>query len=303
MEKKLISWIGGALMASMLWAPATVYAFQGTLTIRLGSINCWDQVTGGTRQTINDGAASCTIDIKEVAIVCKNKKGNADNSSSHIFALQGVPVSQSQTGKDFTLTKNGATLSDITFKDSDILNALIAAGAIPDLDTLNATYCPNRNWTATLEGVTRFDMVATVNGVANGYVPFFPASSFNPNGTAYGMPAFTSCDPNISGLTYTNDGGNSTSDESGILGECWIFRDIAAAGQVPDQYFPGNDRGGVALLDPNFTTGAFYNGMCLDHGKQNGSLSQSPPYTYNKWGPSPDDPECTGQDTVLDGSY
>ena len=114
--------------------------------------------------------------------------------------------------------------------------------------------------------------------------------------------AFAFCDPTKRGLSYTLD-GTTLNDAAGILNECWIFRNRTFV----DAAFNGSDSGGVQLLDPTFTPGAFYNGVCQEHGKQSGSLD---PQTglfkisgFSDSGPSPSDVECTGGDQVLDGTY
>jgi len=284
MNGKLIGWIGTMFMATLLWVPATVYGWGGTLTIKYNSIHCFDLVTGGTNQKSNDGAASCAILIKEIGTVCRNKAGNAQSSSSHNFTLRPTPIQEAQGSKDFIIQKNGKTLSDIEFTRAEIQAAL--GDQLPDLDP--AVLCPNKNWQVLDWAVTRFDMVATVNNVLADYVPFFP--SLGPNA------AFSSCDPATSGLTYTNDGGTTTLDTAGILSECWLFRNQFTN---VDSFFTGDDKGGVALL--NFTPGAFYNGVCQEHGRQSGSLNNIGGYTVI--GPSASDAECTGLNTVLDGTY
>jgi len=283
MFTKIIVGIGVVLMGSTLWVPASVHGWGGTLTTKFNSIHCIDSISGGTRQTVNDGAASCSINIKEIATACVNKAGNADSSSSHIFALQGTPISESQAGSSFLLTKNGETLSDIFFSQAEIQAAL--GDQFPILDP--AVLCPNKNWQLRW-AVSKFDMVATVNNVQNGYQPTFPSLS--------STTAFASCNPAISGLTYSN--GTTTTTSAGILSECWLFRNQSV---FVDSNFIGADLGGVAFLDPNFTPGAFYNGVCQEHGKQNGSLGNVG--AFNLLGPNPLDLECTGGDQVLDGSY
>jgi hypothetical protein len=282
MARIFLSSIGAALIAPLLWLPATAFAWGGTLTVKYNSIHCTDLIAGGTRQTVNDGAASCSINIKEIVTQCVNKGGNADPSNSHVFALNGTPISEAQAGSQFLITKNGSLLSDIFFTQEEI----IAATGI-QLDP--ATLCPNKNFSLKW-AVSRFDMVATVNNVVNGWVPFFP--------TVSPETAFASCDPAISGLTYTNSNGSTTDTTKGILSECWLFRNQTT---FVDQFFDGTDRGGIALLDTKLTPGAFYNGVCQQHGKQNGSLGNVG--AFNQIGPSPSDPECTGANTVLDGSY
>ena len=260
MAKKLLTWIGGALMASMmLWAPAPVYAWQGTLSIRVGSIDCFDLVTGGTRQTINDGAASCSIAIKAVATQCVNKGGKSQNSSSHIFELQNVSLSQSQSGSQFgRIDHNGNTSSQINFTNQQIADAVAASG----VDLSAAVLCPNRNFSILQWYVSRFDLVATVNGTTENWVPYFPPSSMDFTGTPPDPLAYKTCDPVGSGLTYAKtDGaghfvdsfGNPTTDPNqyvldstqGILGECWIFRNQTFV----DDLFPGTDNGYFADID------------------------------------------------------
>ena len=286
MFKTFIAGIGIVLVASTLWVPALVYGWGGTLTLSFNSIHCTDLISGGTRQTVADGAASCSINIKEIATACVNKAGNSDSSSSHIFLLNGVPISESSSGETWPpLTKNGDTLADIFFSPAEIQTAL--GNQFPSLDP--AVLCPNKNWKLKW-AVSKFDMVATVNNVQNGYQPFFPALT--------PTTAFASCNPAISGLTYSNDGGTNRNLAAGILSECWLFRNQSVN---VDGNFIGADLGGVAFLDTNFTPGAFYNGVCQEHGKQNGSLGNVG--AFNLLGPNPLDLECTGGDQVLDGTY
>jgi hypothetical protein len=311
MFKTVMAGIGIVLMASTFWVPTSVYGWGGTLTLTYNSIHCSDVISGGTRQTVNDGAASCAIDIKEIGTVCKNPQGKSDTSSSHLFAIQGTTIQEGQNGSSFLIQKNGQFLSDIFFSQTEIQQAL--GSQFPTLDP--AVLCPNKNWKV-VWGVTKFDMVATVNNVQNGYVPVFP--SLNEQDTVNG---FQSCNPTNSGLTYTlpgvcdtavthtctsgtNSGHSCTTDldcnnapNAGILNECWLFRNKTFV----DTSFNGTDSGGVQLLDLTFTPGAFYNGVCQEHGKQTGSLGNVTGFTDS--GPSPTDLECTGGDTVLDGSY
>ena len=282
MFKTFIAGIGIVLVASTLWVPALVYGWGGTLTVSFNSVHCTDLISGGTRQTVNDGAASCAINIKEIGTVCRNKAGNADSSSRHIFAINGTPIQEGQSGSSFLIQKNGEFLSDIFFDQAEIQAAL--GDQFPVLDP--AVLCPNKNWKL-VWAVTKLDMVGTVNNVKAGYFPTFPSLSSS--------TAFQSCNPAISGLTYSN--GTTTDSTAGILNECWIFRNRTFV----DSVFNGADLGGVAFLDPTFTPAAFYNGVCQEHGKQTGSLGNV--NGYNQVGPSPDDLECTGGNTVLDGTY
>ncbi len=278
MEKKLLTLIGGAIVASVFWLPANVYAWGGTLTITFNSIHCSDTITGGTNQQVNSGAASCAINVKEIAWKCVNKAGNADTSSSHIFAVNQVPISSAQPGAQW-VQKNGKQLSDIFFSAAEIA---AATGFNPD----PAVVCPNKNWQV-VWGVTKADMVATVDNVTEGWLPVYPSLDQ--------ATAFNACDPAISQLTFTD--GTNTDPTKGIMQECWLFRNR----HFVDASFDGTDLGGIKLLDPNFTPQAFYNGVCEAHGGVSGSLGN--PGSYKQVGPSPSDAECTGSDTVLDGSY
>ena len=179
--------IGIIVTGSALWAPPSTYGWGGTLSTSWNSIHCKDQINGGTRQNANDGAASCTINIKEIATVCRNPAGNADHSTSHIFAIQPTSIQEAQSGSAFLLQKNGQFLSDIFFSAEEIQAAL--GSQFPTLDP--AVLCPNKNWKL-VWAVSRFDMVATVNNVVNGWKPFF----VNPTSTG----AFATCNPATSSL-------------------------------------------------------------------------------------------------------
>jgi hypothetical protein len=288
MKTRFVSGIGAVFVAVMLWSPGTVHAFGGTLTIRYNSIHCDNLITGGTKQKVNDGAVSCVINIREVATQCQNPQKKSDTSNSHNFAVNtGEPIQLADDSSRW-IFKNGKSPVELPFDQDTLKAALAEAGIFLDA----ATQCPNSNWHL-VWAVTRFDLVATVNTVEVGYVPYFP----NP------VNAFASCNPEQSGLTYRkydSSSGNVIDEDpsKGILDECWLFRDHK---NLNDGIFTGQDRGGVVLVNGKLGQGSFYNGLCKDHGKQSGNLTNIGAYSPS--GPSPNDSECTGGNQVLDGSY
>jgi hypothetical protein len=90
--------------------------------------------------TTPDAAYAVNLFLEDATVFCVNQPGNARTANGQPFINEPVEL----TGQDLiapaSISKNGRALSEITFTDQDIIDALIAAGALADAS------CPNANW-------------------------------------------------------------------------------------------------------------------------------------------------------------
>ena len=68
-------------------------------------------------------AYEVTLFLQQVSARCKNPAGGSENANGNPFNLD-VVLSDTQTPKDFPISKNGRAISEIVFTDNDLLNAV-----------------------------------------------------------------------------------------------------------------------------------------------------------------------------------
>ncbi|HEU4368820.1 MAG TPA: hypothetical protein VFV05_11420 [Methylomirabilota bacterium] len=107
------------------------------------SIDVASILSGLGNTTPNDtsnAAYAVNLFIEHATIFCVNKPGNAEPAQGQAFINEPVEVEHTDLIEPASITKNGRALSEITFTDQDLLDALITAGA------LAGASCPNSNW-------------------------------------------------------------------------------------------------------------------------------------------------------------
>ena len=65
-------------------------------------------------------AYEVTLFLQQVSARCKNPAGGSENANGNPFNLD-VVLSETQTPKDFPISKNGRAVSEIVFTDNDLL--------------------------------------------------------------------------------------------------------------------------------------------------------------------------------------
>ena len=121
MKAKLMSGAFICLVGAIciLWAATEAKAWRFTFK----SVDCSHLVKGGTNQNENEQAFVCGIALKEIATQCCNKPGcnnNEDNSSSHVFVLNGLTLKWT-TADGAVKSKNGTRPIDVEITDDDII--------------------------------------------------------------------------------------------------------------------------------------------------------------------------------------
>jgi hypothetical protein len=160
MLKKFIVGISLVLLCSGFWQPGEVDA----LILFRKSVDCSELVKGGTNTTENEQAFSCGLALKEISTKCINRGGEADNSNSHIFAINGQSFKWVKAAAQIK-QKNGTSSVAVKFEDADILLMVNEynydcqqSGQCIPVDLENGS-CPNRNYTFEW-AMTRADIVA-----------------------------------------------------------------------------------------------------------------------------------------------
>jgi len=88
----------------------------------------------------SNAAYAVNLFIEHATIFCVNKPGNAEPAQGQAFINEPVEVDGTDLIEPASISKNGRALSEITFTDQDLIDALIRAGA------LVSASCPNSNW-------------------------------------------------------------------------------------------------------------------------------------------------------------
>ena len=90
--------------------------------------------------TTPNAAYAVNLFLEDATVFCVNQPGNAKSAQGQPFINEPVELTGEDLIEPATISKNGRALSEITFTDQDIIDALIAAGA------LASASCPNENW-------------------------------------------------------------------------------------------------------------------------------------------------------------
>lgn len=187
MMKKMILGFALGLITIGIWGPHDVDA----LIIKLKSVDCSQLVKGGTNLANYEQAFVCAIALKEVATVCCNKPGCANNepvSSSHNFELNGIVIRWATSDAKIK-ERNGTTSVAVTISNEDIIrmvnefNIDCVNGVLPNgnpcQDADLTTVCP-KGLVAFGPAATRMDglaisLIRPKNG-SNDFCPHDPVT-------------------------------------------------------------------------------------------------------------------------------
>lgn len=337
--------IGHLVYAILLAFPVTVVGFVddasalSSFSWRPGSIECEVAVASGGPKTVND-AVICAVNIKEISGACKNKGGNADGTSSHIFELTGSVI-KTAGSSTWVKSKNGLQTNTIVITNEDILRIVDIWNAEHPGDLIDLVNgdCPNRNFTFQWV-VTKADAVITQVKIPDpGSVAYKATTNCRPvplpDGSSpiicdFDGTPFNDCNRANSKLEVKNSAGVLQTAKDFPINDCYLWRDVnrdpafnlTAVYGYPN-YDPdlahivapqtGNvdggdddDLGGLVLVAPF----EFYTGTCHQHAKENGNgdfqnLGPRKP-DYNLDGTvvaGTGDAMCTGGSQLMDGTY
>ena len=94
-----------------------------------------------TPGTITSNAAyAVNLFLEDATVFCVNPAGNAQSAQGQPFINEPVELLGEDLIEPASISKNGKALSEITFTDQDIIDALVATGA------LASASCPNTGW-------------------------------------------------------------------------------------------------------------------------------------------------------------
>jgi hypothetical protein len=102
-------------------------------------------------------AYEVTLFLKQVSARCRNPAGGSENANGSPFDLD-VVLSETQTPKDFPISKNGRAVSEIVFSDDDLLSAIAP---------LLGTVCKPK-WTLDKIAVNKMQVFGTLFSCENG---------------------------------------------------------------------------------------------------------------------------------------
>jgi hypothetical protein len=121
-----------------------------------GSIDCASILNGLSKKAAASTLVECEVLVKEVSFVCRNPRGNPDQSTSHLFQPQNALVTALTVVTECILDKQtGKWHCDQTISDAQIQNAL-------EQDPSLADACPSGNWTLQLDVVSKMEGKVTV---------------------------------------------------------------------------------------------------------------------------------------------
>jgi len=230
LKKSLLS-LSLVILVMSFWMPDNTYAWS----ISFHSLVCTEDVKGGTNLNNNEQAFLCALNLKEVATKCVNKGGNADESNSHIFEIQGTLI-RITTAQGAIKQKNGTTPLSVTFNDEDVELIVAEYNSLnPDKAVDLSNLCPNKNFTLKL-GIARADVqMLTVLRPKNGKSEFSCTPTVFNLGDPWGTVTecipnkepFRSCEREISGLHFQDANGSEVTDTKvAFIQNCRLFRDV-----------------------------------------------------------------------------
>jgi len=312
----------GAILMPLQDVSALLYL--GSTKLYKGSVNCDLALGGGGNQNSIDGVASCSIAVREATRQCVNKAGNAEPSQSDNFAEHEAPIVTEVDSQLTFKTKNGTSLSQLSFTDAELLAIIQAAHPDFSLDPTLACLNRSKNWTVKW-AITKLDLEAMIDTVlvrckkdtnadgkcedSNGDgkvdsndavrpIPVWPsaASQFPPVPAHGGPVPYHPCDPAISGLKFyfldANGGINFSDPGTGIVNECAAYIDA----RFVNDDFPGLGEGGCKV---GLTGETSYTCSCADHGGQTGNVSNIGPYRQVTGIFTAADSQCTGEAQLM----